>query len=221
MYAGTLRLYYPQAQEFAAVDALLETMARGEFGDDVELVYRPLFDVDVDRDAALARYADRPQLRLQLPQPTCYYLNGLPQRPMRDELTEYLDQLREPDVVVTSMTSSLGLDAAYLGRPVVANFADTSGVLARRGVPQLLEADLCALARAGMPLARTIPELLAAVRRLLDDRPAAAAIARALVREWDYPATDFGRTLASLVGEVPKRAPLELEEPVLTSATAR
>lgn len=190
MYAGHSSMYFPRESEYAAVDAVLAAMRAGTFGP-ARLVYRPIVEGDEERADLLARYGGDPLVEVQFPQASCIGISGHTRGEVAAELAEYVRQLLEVDVLVMSYLTSMCLDAYYLGRGVVSNCADETGTLARRGADVFLDADVNRVRRSGMPMARSLPELVDAIVEALDRPERAREAGRRLVGEWDYPTEDY------------------------------
>ncbi|HEX2188395.1 MAG TPA: hypothetical protein VHG51_05825 [Longimicrobiaceae bacterium] len=190
MYAGHSSMYFPRESEYAAVDAVLAAMRAGVFGP-ARLVYRPITEGDDELDDLVARYGGDPLVEIQFPQASCIGITGHTRGEVAAELAEYVKQLLEVDVLVMSYLTSMCLDAYYLGRGVVSNCADATGTLERRGAEVFLAADVNRVVRSGMPMARSLPELVEAVRDALDRPEQGREAGRRLVAEWDHPREDY------------------------------
>lgn len=200
LYAGANPRYFPLSSELAAVDALVAELRAGRIGD-ARLVYRPIAEDQEELARVAARYADEPLVEMQIPQLSCYGMSEYTRGSVRAELREYVAQLEEADVFVMSLQTTMALDAYYMGRPVISNCADPTGTLAGRGTFEVIEQDLGGVNEAGMPTARTIPELLEHIRRALADPASHAATMLQVVAEWDYGTGDYVERFLGIVEE--------------------
>lgn len=212
LYAGVGRTYFPRVSEYLAVEALILANQQGHFGP-CRLIYRPYALSAEERADIVARFNNR--IELQWPEGSERTserdLDGLIKAP----LLRYIRGLLTADILVMSHTTSLCLDAAYLGCGVIANFADETGVLVRRETHRRFQNNGGLDFAPGMPIVHSIPDLISQVQGLLNDNQAAKKSRETLVREWDYPAspTELELTHAALFGEQPTAAWATRETP--------
>jgi hypothetical protein len=198
LYAGVSRTYFPRSSEFAAIDALLGALRAGLLGA-ARIVYRP-YAVQAEEQAELrARYGNLPDLELQWPEEACAGLDGYSGNEIAPQLVQYLRNLAAADVVIMSHTTSLGWDAAYVGCGVIANFADETGVLARRRTNLRFSANGLLDCAPGLPVARSVPELIGLVEEQLKSSDAALRSRAGLLMDWDYPGVDTRAMLARAI----------------------
>jgi hypothetical protein len=186
LLAGVTTRVFPRMSEFLAVDTILQAIESGRFGP-ARLVYRPVVEREEDHTEIVRRYGSHSSLELQLPQMACLGLNQYPERPLERELEEYISQLLGVDMVIMCFQTSICLDAAYLGLPVISYCADPSGMLNRPYTRRTLEDDLGGIRASGMPEIHSVDELVPRIASILADRNALRNEGRQLVEMWDLP----------------------------------
>jgi hypothetical protein len=194
MFAGVSPLYFPRESEVAALDCLVAAIDAGRLGH-VEVIYRPIVLDDGERTALVDRYRRHQWIRIQWPQNSSLGIDTYGDRRMDDELTEYVSQLCQVDLLVTAGVTSLTVDAANLGVVAMCIVADRTGVLARRNNNLLLNADGTFKDFGALRLIHDLNDLIPAVEQLLNDRDKATSVARELASGWDFAGVDFPGTL--------------------------
>ncbi|KTD24322.1 Uncharacterised protein [Legionella lansingensis] len=214
LYAGVSRIYFPRESEFQAIDALITANKNGLFGESTKLVYRPYAMTSEERAEIMERYGET-LLQLQWPEEVCAGLSSYSGGLITAQLLSYIQGLMDVDVLVMSHTTSLGIDAAYLGCAVVANFADNTGVLARRKTHlRFLKNGQLDFAP-GTPISRSIPELVSLVQVLLHDKAEARKSGEKLVAQWDYQCNNSQDLLrTAILDEVAVEYATSVEKPV-------
>jgi hypothetical protein len=198
LYAGVSRAYFPRESEFQAIDALIAANQKKLLGD-TKLVYRPYAMEPDERAEIVKRYGNAELIQLQWPEEACAGLYAFSGGLISAQLLEYIQNLVQADVLIMSHTTSLGLDAAYLGCGVIANFSDETGILARRETHlRFLENGTLDFAP-DLPVVHTLPELVSLVEVLLNDEKATQQLAEKIVSSWDYKQTDSQELLRDAI----------------------
>lgn len=193
IYAGVSSLYFPRANEYAAVDAIAEFLAR--CFPTLRLVYRPV-ELDAARQAEIQeRYESNPMVSVEWPSLSEIGLADYASLDHEASLVRYVQGMAGCKVLVMSNTTTLCIDAAFLeGCGIISNRIDPSGVLALRQTTKLDRSWY-----PGLRIVTTREELLQTLEFLLRNPEQAAAEARELVNLWDYPDTDFESVLHEVV----------------------
>jgi len=216
LYAGVSRTYFPRESEFQAVDALIAANQKNLLGN-TRLVYRPYAMEPEERAEIVERYGKEELIQLQWPEEACAGLYAFSGGLISAQLIEYIQNLLQADVLIMSHTTSLGLDAAYLGCGVIANFFDSTGILAKRKTHlRFLENGTLDFAP-DLPVVHTLAELISLVGVLLKDEKATKQLAEKIVASWDYKPIDFEDKLrAAVYGKVSKTQTKSAETAVFT-----
>lgn len=193
IYAGVSSLYFPRANEFAAVDAIAGFLASAF--PTHRLVYRPV-ELDAQRQSEIQkRYDPNPMVRVEWPSLSEIGLADYSSLDHDAALVRYVQGMAGCKVLVMSNTTTLCIDAAFLaGCGIISNRIDPSGVLAMRQTAKLDRAWY-----PGLRIATTGDELLNTLEFLLRNPGKAAAEASELVSLWDYPDADFESVLHEVV----------------------
>lgn len=100
------------------------------------------------------------------------------------------------------LATTLALDAAHLGIPTIAYTGDPTGTLHRRHTHLCLDEDGRFYGFEAIPVVNSARELTQVIKDLLNDKGKAAHIAFQMAAQWDFPLTDFAKTLLmAVVGE--------------------
>lgn len=201
VYAGLSRIYSPQESEFKAIDALIIANQKGLFGN-IKLVYRPGAMTTEERAVISARYCNA-NIHLQWPEEVCGGLYDYSGDSVRSQLVDYIGALVEYDLLIMAQTTSLALDAAYLGSGIIADFSDDSGVLARRETHHRFVENGNLIALPGVPVVRSSSELVAKVCELLHDKNAIKRSTDGILEAWDYSPHDWPQIFGEVIfGEI-------------------
>ncbi len=223
LYAGVSRTYFPRESEFQAIDALIAANQKKLLGD-TKLVYRPYAMAPQERAEIVERYGNEELIQLQWPEEACAGLYAFSGGLISAQLLEYIRNLAQADVLIMSHTTSLGLDAAYLGCGVIANFSDATGILARRESHlRFLENGTLDFAP-DLPVVHTLPELISLVEVLLNDLKTTKQLAEKIVASWDYKSVDSQALLRTAVygyGKESEAQTVPFFSPVISSASER
>lgn len=185
LYAGVGKAYFPRESEFAAIDTLLLAMHNKTLSS-AKLIYRPYISTEEERSEIIARYGNETHIELQWPEEVCAGLYHYSGGAIAKQLLTYIQNLLMVDVLIMSHTTSLGLDAAYLGSAVLAYFADYDNILAQRKTEyRFLPNKTLEFAQA-LPIVHSSSELLVELNTLLGDKDKRQALAKAIVASWDY-----------------------------------
>lgn len=198
LYAGVSRTYFPRESEFHAIDALIAANKKNLLSE-AKIVYRPYAIEPEDRFEIIERYGKEELIELQWPEEACASLYDFTGGLISTQLFEYIQNLVKADVVIMSHTTSLGLDAAYLGCGVIANFSDKTGILAKRKTSlRFLENGTLDFAP-DIPVVHSLDELISLVQVLLKDRKSTKQLAERIVASWDYKPLDLEGMLRTAV----------------------
>lgn len=184
LLAGISTTVFPRASEFLAVETIVRAIEIGHLPG-ARLVYRPVIERAEDYDEVVRRYGAHPAVELQIPQASCLGILQYPQRPLKAELLEYVRQLLAADIMIMCFQTSICLDAAYLGRPVISYCADPTGMMKRPYPVQALNDDLGRIRASGVPEIHTIDQLIPAIADALADRNRLLQAGNRLLNAWD------------------------------------
>lgn len=198
VYAGVSEPYFPKSSEIAALEVLHAAKAEGIFGD-CRLLYRPYARSDSERDAITERVVHLQGLELQWPQKASSGFEFASTVPFEEDLRDYVSQLAGCAVMVMSHTTTLGMDASFLGSGVVSNFWDPSGAMERRSSPLRFNAEGRFDWWPELPVVHDAATLVEETRRQLLDPAARENVRAGLLREWDFDPPDLPVRLARVL----------------------
>lgn len=198
IYAGLAEPYFPKSSEIAALKVLHAAKAEGIFRD-CSLVYRPYARSDNERDEIAARVAHLEGLELQWPQKACSSFDFASTVPFDEDLRNYVGQLAGCAVMVMSHTTTIGMDASFLGSGIVSNFWDPTGATERRSSPLRFNAEGRFDWWPELPVVHDAATLVEETRRQLLDPAARENVRAGLLREWDFDPPDLPMRLARVL----------------------
>jgi hypothetical protein len=198
MFAGVSTTYFPRVSEHVLLEALMHAVDERRLAG-VQVIYRPVVGDDEERRQIEAAWGGRPHLRIQLPQLSCLAMDEYGRGRMDADVSEYVSQLLDVDLVVTAGVTSLTIDAANLGIPAISAIADGTGVLRRRHNELLYDSNGRFNDLEALPIAHEVDQLVPLVEQMLADSAGAAAVAAELAAGWDYREIDFPATLLAAV----------------------
>ena len=182
------------------IDYLLESIESGRIRDAI-LVLRP--SPWEDFTEILARYGNRPSIRLQLVQSNGQFDSG-----GTDYLFEYVETLRQSSVVVMSATTGALLQTCLLRVPAIANLVELSEYPREGFSPLALEkTDSFDLFKTGLPAAHSLEELVWMINEYLEHREKDRDVWKRILDEWDYQNENYIEDFVGLIeGRVPASA---------------
>jgi hypothetical protein len=198
MFAGVSTTYFPRVSERVLLEELMRAVEEQRLPG-VRVIYRPVVADDEERREIEEAWGRTPRLRLQFPQPSCLAMDEYGRGRMDAELSEYVSQLLDVDLVVTAGVTSLTIDAANLGIPAISAIADGTGVLRRRRNELLYDPNGRFNDLEALPIAHQVDQLVPLIKQMLADSAGAATIAAELAAGWDYREMDFSATLLAAV----------------------
>jgi hypothetical protein len=200
MFAGVASTSYHKDGQYEVIDELLRGIDDGRLAG-TRLIVRPVVADEGERAAYVERYGNHARVELQWPQPTCLGLDPGTDAGagMALELAQFIDQVRQVDLVVMAVPTSLAYDAAYLGIPSLTYFAQDSKFSKRRSLNLLIDAEKKFIDFTDLPVVQRLEQLVPRVRELLADPALSRELADRTISGWDYPQADFGRVLVHAV----------------------
>lgn len=198
LYSGLSSQYFPRSSEYLGLEVLLDACLTGKIKN-AHVIYRPLGETTEIKREIVERYQNTSKLTIQFAQQSCYGLAELMGGSNSTELVEYIGQLIEADILVMCLSTTLALDAALFGIPVVGNQMDPSKILAKRNTQLLLNKDGRFPIFTAIPVVNNQFDLVSAVNELLNSKEKAAAQTQQTVLQWDYPTVNFHDTLIETV----------------------
>lgn len=204
MFAGVSTTYFPKQSQYEIIEELLHVIDAGAEG--MELVLRPVAGDELEKNEIITRYGNRRNIKIQWPQASCLNLQnslGTERMPsMEAELSEFIGQLQNIDLVVMASFTSLAIDAAYLKIPSIAVFADKTELLKRRFTNLIFDFGQILNGFTDLPIfLHQLDQLTPLVQTLLADPQKSRELANQVVKNWDYPDADFNRILLESIGE--------------------
>ena len=193
LYAGIAPQYFPRDLELAAVNYLAEVVLY-HLGIGWQLSYRPVC-VSSREISILSRslkYRDR--VRLQFPGPSSIGLRKYRDSDVQREVNALIQGLRQVRIMVTSLTTSLSLEAAQMGIPSVAYFP-SSPELDIRKTRLLLDERNRPVGLESVPVATSFSDLGNMVLRLARRSRERDRIARATRELWYAAKDNFAQVL--------------------------
>lgn len=196
LYAGVHSIYFPIKDEIQTV-MKLESMLSQKIKKDVSIIYRP-----VSLNKNNLKYFDKIKLinniTLQAVSSTSIGLDDYIDENVEDKLKELIYSLNQADIVIMSTFTSLALEAAAIGLPVISYFPSDNKILKARK-SNLIFFDKLFNAFNNVPKAQSLEELFTLVSKIIEDKGFAESIVSSVVSDWDYCNADFEETFSSIL----------------------
>ena len=132
LYAGLTPDAFPRQSELLAVDKILEKIHQGVIPN-TRLVYRPVGLNKKEIYKLEAKYKSNELIEIQLPQTTMIGMVEQNLETVSSDLESYINQIINIDLMIMSGTTTMAFEMLSMGVPCIANFADPSGVLEKKG----------------------------------------------------------------------------------------
>jgi hypothetical protein len=198
MYAGLISTYFPTELEIEALNMLSDYFVC-EDSKEIAIVYRPATLSKEFEEGVRCKLKFPEFVELQIPSHTSLGLGTYAHTNSISDLRKLLTDLGEIDVLVTSLTTSLTLEAATLGVPTVAYFPYGSVVFESRKFALTLNEESRVIGLESVPVATNLEELASLLCKLLDNPDRCKEIAEATIHEWDYPESNYSLLLENAV----------------------
>lgn len=161
LYAGNSSSYFPKASEFEAIDSILYSIKNDKSFPDSILIYRPIVQNENEHKEIESRYNSEEFLVLQFPECSAKgMVNYSISTSAFEEMSKYVDNLSQVDLFISSIFTSMALDALALGVPVISNNTDTTGRLTKAGYFDFVDLDIFGFKSCGIPFVYNLEELL-------------------------------------------------------------
>lgn len=198
MYAGLVPTYFPEDCEIEAVNSLAQFMI-DQLGDEWKLIYRPA-RLSEDALTEIRNKINHPEkVEIQIPAATSLGMETYRvSEPMRD-LKDLVHRLSSIELLVTSITTTITLEAALFDIPTISFFPRDNRVLKSRKTELLFNAQGRPRALESIPVAFSLDELNEIVADLLSDVEVRDKITASIIKEWHYPESDFKHLLEKAV----------------------
>ncbi len=190
MYAGLVPTYFPADYEIQAVN-MLSKLELGDGKKITKFIYRPASLSQEYLASVKAQLLFPDRVELQTTSSTSLGLESYSPTNSTVDLQNLITNLKNVDVMVTSLTTSLSVEAALLGVPSIAYYPEESAFFCNRNVRLLCNAENRTIGLESIPVASNLQELESLVKQLLNDPVLRKKITDATLREWDYPKLNY------------------------------
>ena len=195
-YAGVDSVYFPIEEEIQTIMAL-ESMLSQKIKKDVSIIYRP---VSLNTDNL--KYFDKIKLinniTLQDVSSSSIGLNKYIDENVEHKIQELIYSLNQADIFIMSIFTSLALEAAVVGLPVISYFPLDNKILKNRKSNLLFVNELYNGLN-NVPKAQSLEELFTLVSKVIDENDFVDNIISSIMSDWDYQTIDFENTFSSIL----------------------
>jgi hypothetical protein len=198
MYAGLVSTYFPVECEIQAVNTLSELKINDDMHN-LDIVYRP---VGYSKDSVewIRRQLKFPKrVEMQFPSHTSIGLAAYSPANSTSDLRRLLQDLAGIAIIVTSLTTSLSIEAALLQIPTICYYPLDNFFLQKRKLVSTLNNESRVIGFESVPVARSLEELVSMLGRLIANADMRRKISEATLCEWDYPESDYESLLNTAV----------------------
>ena len=196
LYAGVDSVYFPIEDEIQTIMAL-ESLLSQKIKKDVSIIYRP-----VSLNTNNLKYFEKIKLinniTLQAVSSSSIGLNNYIDENVEDKIKELIYSLNQADIIIMSTFTSLALDAAAVGLPVISYFPSDNEILKSRK-SNLIFFDKLFNGLNNVPQAQSLEELFALVTKIIEEKDFSDNIVNSIMSDWDYMPIDFENTFSSIL----------------------
>jgi hypothetical protein len=196
LYAGVDSVYFPIKDEIQTV-MKLESMLSQKIKKDVSIIYRP-----VSLNTNNLKYFDKIKLinniTLQAVSSTSIGLDDFIDENVEHKINELIYSFNQADILIMSTFTSMALEAAVMGLPVISYFPLDNKILKIRK-SNLLFVNKLYNGLNSVPRAQSLDELFRLVSKIIEENDFADNIVNSIVSDWDYMTIDFENTFSSML----------------------
>ncbi|MCR9191716.1 MAG: hypothetical protein NXI01_03565 [Gammaproteobacteria bacterium] len=202
LFAGNS--YFPTTSEYRML-AHLETAMQQPGFENIKIIYRPSIATKEAQEKIRQRWGASNIIEIQFPQLGIIGMGATPSPTtgFKHDWETYVEQLQKADLLVMTFISSLAVDFAYLGKPVVTMVDDPSGCLEKSRFDLKLDDMGKQPGMEEMLILDDINDLIPLIQELLTNQDYALKLQAQVKKSWDSPEVDFKKTLLEVLGESP------------------
>jgi hypothetical protein len=198
MYAGLVSTYFPTELEIEALN-MLSDFFFCKSSKEITIVYRPATFSKEFGEGIRCKLKFPELVELQIPSHTSLGLGTYSHTNSISDLRKLLTDLGEIDILITSLTTSLSLEAAMLGVPTISYYPYDSVFFQKRKLALILNDESRVMGFESVPVATNLEELTSLLCKLLNNPDMRSEIAEATIREWDFPESNYSSLLENAV----------------------
>lgn len=204
LYAGLSSAYFPFDVELKLVSALSRHLSEF-YGVNWEIVYRPVVQSEYELEKVKRSLDGLANVVIEFPSATAIGLSTYTETNKDRDLQNLITTLRSVEVLITSLTTSLSIEAALLNVPTIAFYPEDDEMLIKRFTHLQLDSDGYFPGLVGVPVAMNEKQLFATINRLVKDDKARDEVSMCLLRQWDFPRQVNDSMLRSTIHSLFKR----------------
>ncbi len=195
-YAGVDSVYFPIEDEIQTV-MKLESMLSQRIKKDLSIIYRPVL-INTENLRYFDEIKSSNNITLQQISSTSIGLKDFVDENVEQKINELIYSLNQADILIMSTFTSMALEAAAAGLPVISYFPLDHNILKIRKSNLLFVNELYNGLNS-VPKAQSLDELFSLVSRITEDEDFAYNIVNSIVSDWDYCNADFEETFSSIL----------------------
>lgn len=201
LYAGNSSTYFPRLSELNAIDTILYAIKTNILPNS-RVIYRPVPKDSGESEIIYNRYKNEDSIEIQIPQLACYGMLDYPSTMVKNEISDYLENLSSIDVFVMSLMTTMCFDALYFNKPVISNFTDPSLIMKKRGTRAYLEDDITGMVSSGIPIVFTHDDFIQKIKEALNNPSWHTQVRENILSNWDYQNQNYVTDFMELIKEL-------------------
>lgn len=198
MYAGLEPTFFPAQLEMEVIKKLNDWIS-AVLGDSWELIYRPVrasIDEYSQLTEELKEFGD---IKIQKPDSDRIGLDFFKMPQSADHACELKDMFNSVEVLVCSGTTSLSVEAAFLGIPTVSYYPLGANKLRSRYSNLYLNSEGNFIGFESLPIAQNNVQLQEYLLEILSSNEKKLKITKGVLRNWDYTDSDYINLFQSIL----------------------
>lgn len=194
MYAGVSSTYFSREIEVETV-LLLSEWILNNLGKEWLLIYRPVYS-----EGDWMPNAEFPEnILIQRTNQSLIGLTTYENTSVDSDILLLINQLKVIDILITSVSTSLVIDASILGVPSIAYYPRDDKMLNRRSTELMFNKLGKLIDMEELPVARSFNDVTKFITDVVYDEQKKINISESIKKKWDYPDSDFEKILKKLM----------------------
>lgn len=188
MYAGLASEFFPVELEIEVLNRLIFLKYENS---NIDIIYRPVSRLFSHTDFIKSQLIEKDFVKFQIPTTTSLGLHNYEHTDSFSDLKVLLGGFCNVDILITSLSTSLSIEAAFLGIPSISYYPLENSSMKRRHVELMLNTDGRIIGFESIPVCISINSLIIEIKEMQADSNYKKEVVESTMRAWDYADADF------------------------------